>query len=287
MGSTHEDVAGAGDGDDLARFAFGENWSHFLSTLSEEQIEASAAALREYLEVDSLKNLSFLDIGSGSGLSSLAARRLGANVTSFDYDRQSVACTTELRRRYFENDETWSVCQGSALDAGFMASLGEFDIVYSWGVLHHTGEMWLGFEHALQRVRKDGGKLFIAIYNDQGWKSRAWWFVKAVYNALPRFLRQPYALLCSGIVRAALIVKYTFKLEPMTAIRPLLSAKRERGMRAKYDRIDWIGGLPYEFAKMDTLIAYFEARGFVATKARPATSLGCHEIVFQRRACAE
>ena len=286
MGSTHEDVAGADTGD-LARFAFGENWSHFLSTLSEEQIEASAAALREYLEVDSLQNLSFLDIGSGSGLSSLSARRLGANVTSFDYDRQSVACTTELRRRYFENDEGWSVCQGSALDRSFMESLGEFDIVYSWGVLHHTGEMWLGFEHALQRVKKDGGKLFIAIYNDQGWKSRAWWFVKAIYNALPRFLRQPYALLCSGIVRAALIIKYTFKLEPMTAIRPLLSRKRERGMRAKYDRIDWIGGLPYEFAKMDTLIAYFEARGFVATKARPATSLGCHEIVFQRRACAE
>lgn len=287
MGSGEENSAGGPDAADFSRFGFGENWSHFLSTLTEEQIEASVAALREFLDVDTLEGLRFLDIGSGSGLSSLAARRLGANVTSFDYDHQSVACTGELKRRYFQGDDAWQVCQGSALDAEFMASLGEYDIVYSWGVLHHTGEMWVGFEHALQRVRETGGKLFIAIYNDQGWKSRAWWFVKAIYNALPRFLRQPYALLCSGIVRAALIVKYTFKLEPMTAIRPLLSEKRERGMRAKYDRIDWIGGLPYEFAKMDTLIAYFEARGFAATKTRPATSLGCHEIVFQRRACVE
>src|SRR5262245_27430993 len=107
------------------------------------------------LEIDSLAGLSFLDIGSGSGLFSLAARRLGARVHSFDYDPQSVACAAELRRRYFPGDPQWVVEEGSALDADYLTRLGKFDIVYSWGVLHHTGRMWRSEEHTseLQSLR--------------------------------------------------------------------------------------------------------------------------------------
>lgn len=118
------------------------------------------------LRVDDLQNRTFLDIGSGSGLFSLAARKLGARVHSFDYDPQSVACTRALKQRYFPDSADWVIEEGSALDADYLLRLGQFDIVYSWGVLHHTGAMWQALENVDGNVRQNG-KLFIALYNHQ------------------------------------------------------------------------------------------------------------------------
>ena len=214
--------------DTSSRFEFGANWAQFLALLNDERIDAAVDSLKEFLGVDSLQGKRFLDIGSGSGLFSLAARRLGAVVTSFDFDPQSVACTRELKRRYFPDDDQWRIEQGSALDKDYLDGLGKFDVVYSWGVLHHTGAMWLGIENAIGRVKEEGGKLFIAIYNDQGWKSHLWWFIKSFYNRLPRILKTPFVFLVSGVTRLFVIIKYTIKLKPMVAIAPLLKDKRGR-----------------------------------------------------------
>ncbi|HWC76414.1 MAG TPA: class I SAM-dependent methyltransferase, partial [Blastocatellia bacterium] len=145
------------------RFAFGQNWARYLEGLDESRIQDAETSLKEMLEVEDLQGKSFLDIGSGSGLFSLAARRLGARVHSLDYDPQSVACTSELRRRYFPGDSSWTVEEGSTLDREYLNSLGSFDVVYSWGVLHHTGRMWEALDNALVPV-KPGGRLFVAIY---------------------------------------------------------------------------------------------------------------------------
>ena len=141
------------------RFEFGKNWSNFLALLDDERIRKAEESLKEMLEVEDLKGKTFLDIGSGSGLFSLAARRLGAKVHSFDFDSSSYGCTRELRRRYFSGDADWCVEQGSALDREYIVSLGKFDIVYSWGVLHHTGKMWEALENAELPVA-DNGKTF-------------------------------------------------------------------------------------------------------------------------------
>ena len=108
------------------RFRFGKNWQRFLSVLTEERNAAAEASLRDMLQVQSLQGKTFLDIGSGSGLFSLAAMRLGAaQVCSFDFDPQSVECTgRELKSRYFSDSPHWTITSGSVLDPAFLRSLG-------------------------------------------------------------------------------------------------------------------------------------------------------------------
>ena len=263
------------------RFRFGANWTRFLAAMDESQISDAEASLRDMLGVADLQGQRFLDIGCGSGLFSLAARRLGATVHSFDFDPQSVACAQEMKRRYFADDDAWSVEQGSALDHRYMQRLGHFDVVYSWGVLHHTGAMWVAIENAIARVATPRGKLFIAIYNDQGWKSHAWWFIKFTYNKLPHLLKGPFLLGVSFITHVLVILKYSLRLKPMTAIRPLLGGRPERGMSPRFDVVDWIGGFPFEFVAFDTLADYLAARGFSLANYRRISSQGCNQFVLQ------
>src|SRR5215216_749751 len=175
------------------RFEFGKNWNRFLKNLNEERITAAEISLKSMLCETDLRGKSFLDIGSGSGLFSLAARRLGARVYSFDYDPHSVTCTAELKRRYFPDDLNWSVEEGSVLNCDYLESLGVFDIIYCWGVLHHTGQMWQAMENILLPAGATS-RLFIAVYNDVGSKSRRWRMIKRAYNNLPAGLKLPFAV---------------------------------------------------------------------------------------------
>jgi 2-polyprenyl-6-hydroxyphenyl methylase/3-demethylubiquinone-9 3-methyltransferase len=263
------------------RFAFGANWLHFLEKLDEVRISEAESSICAMLQCSSLQGKRFLDIGCGSGLFSLVARRLGAEVVSFDYDPQSVACTTEVKRRYRPDDDAWTVMQGSALDPEFLNSLGHFDVVYSWGVLHHTGQMWFGIDLASERV-SPGGHLYIAIYNDQGWKSRVWWLIKWFYNLLPKPLNLVYGYAFGLSVQCASILLFTLQLRPMEAIRPLLNYKKKRGMSVMTDMIDWMGGFPFQFASYSAIESYVSHRNFRLVAGRRNTSLGCHEQVFQR-----
>lgn len=258
------------------RFTFGKNWTRFLSTLTDERIAEAEKSLRDMLGVSDLRGKRFLDVGSGSGLFSLAARRLGADARSFDYDPQSVACANQLKKRYFPGDSRWIIERGSALDPAYLASLGGFDIVYSWGVLHHTGQMWKALDLVGGPVGK-GGKLFIALYNDQGWRSRFWWRVKKTY--------------CSGLVpRLAVCAVFIPYMAFRAACKSIMTGtnvwagyKKSRGMSLWHDWIDWLGGFPFEVATADVIVKFYEQRGFSLFKLKTTASLGNNEFVFTKK----
>jgi 2-polyprenyl-3-methyl-5-hydroxy-6-metoxy-1,4-benzoquinol methylase len=264
------------------RFEFGKNWARFLGHLDDNRIARAEESLRTMLETSNLEGKSFLDIGSGSGLFSLAARRLGARVRSFDYDPDSVACTRELRRRYFHNDQEWTIEEGSALDEGYVKSLGAFDVVYSWGVLHHTGDMWRALENTALPVAP-GGKLFVAIYNDQGSRSIRWRSIKKTYNNLPALLKVPFAVVVSAPEEAKAILRSVVTLNPSDYLRSWTQYDPVRGMNRWRDIIDWVGGYPYEFAKPEEIFDFYRARGFQLAKMKcGGVGLGCNEFVFKR-----
>src|SRR5262249_17263995 len=153
--------------------------------LNDDRLRSAERSLCDMLECNSLEGLSFLDLGSGSGLFSLAAVRLGATrVHSLDIDPQSVGCALALRRQFAPSADNWNIEEASVLDRTHIDALGQFDVVYAWGVLHHTGAMRVGLENAGSAVAA-GGRLFIAIYNDQGARSRRWRAIKRLYNRLP------------------------------------------------------------------------------------------------------
>jgi SAM-dependent methyltransferase len=262
------------------RYEFGKNWAEFIEhSLSAERVETSRKQLLEVLKLPDLRGRSFLDIGCGSGLHSLAAHYAGAErVTSFDYDSGSVA-TTRLLHQHAGAPSTWRIMEGSVLDRPFMAALEPADIVYSWGVLHHTGAMWEAIRQAAGRTRADG-VLFIALYTTDVFirsSPRFWLAVKRRYNRAGPLVR--WGMEWTYALRALIGPALVRGRNPVEAIRV---HQAKRGMSFWTDIKDWLGGWPMEFG------------GLAETKRFAARDLGLEllnisageantEYVFRRR----
>lgn len=250
------------------RFAFGRNWLSFAQSIDEERIAAARASVERLVGRSNLAGVRWIDVGCGSGLFSLAAHRLGADVTAFDFDADSVECTRNLLTQ-FSPTGAFRVQQGSILDADFVRGLGHYDVVYSWGVLHHTGRMSLAFDH-VRRLVSPGGTLVIAIYNDQGWISRYWSGVKRIYNT-------------GAFGRAAMIAAHLPYLGARFLVSLLKGRSPARGMRLWHDFLDWLGGYPFEVATPQAIVDEFASHGFVSrTVVTCGRRHGCNEFMFQR-----
>jgi len=274
-----------------AAFAFGKNWSNFLHRLNPQRVEAAKKSLQDLLGKDSLQAQRFLDVGSGSGLFSLAANQLGAEVTSFDVDPDSVACTQELKTRFAGDANHWRILQGSLTDRDFLHSLDEFDIVYCWGVAHHTGSMWAVIDHLSSLVKQDG-LLVLAIYNDELYISRAWRAVKQIYQQLPSILR-PLLVITIGLLAflkrlaitlvASLLRMLTLR-NPLVPITNWAGEAQGRGMHGWYDMVDWVGGWPFEVARPEDVFRFLRDRGYSLQELTTSVGHGCNEFVFVRTA---
>jgi len=262
-----------------SHFEFGENWKSYSKTIDQKRIDSAIEGIKK-LFPGGLAGKTFLDIGCGSGLHSFAALSLGAaSVLAIDIDENSVSATRALL-----GDRAASWIWDTKIVSVFDASaneLGQFDIVYSWGVLHHTGDMWRAIDCATTFVTP-GGRLAIAIYAatacDNLWKAEKGFYARAPH-AIQWTIRQAYM--------AALLTARTVRSweSPMAYMR---NYPKIRGMNFSHDVHDWLGGYPYETATATELhdrvcsMGFTEERSFRLPKTFGLFGSGCHEFVFQK-----
>ncbi|WP_337996693.1 class I SAM-dependent methyltransferase [Oleispirillum naphthae] len=262
------------------RFEFGKNWLDFIRReFSQEKIDISKRHILEFMRRDDLAGLSFLDIGCGSGLHSIAAHQSGANpVRSFDYDPTSVQAARYIQERT-NRPENWSVEQGSVLDEAYMDSLPRFDVVYSWGVLHHTGDVWRAVRNAAGRV-KPGGLFYIALYSADVQidpPPQFWLDVKKKYVSSGPLVRRYMELWY--------VYRFQMSCRPwniMTPIRQMIAYKKNRGMSMFTDIRDWLGGWPMEFVYDKDVVAFCERLGLELKNIK--TGEACTEFLFAKTA---
>jgi 2-polyprenyl-3-methyl-5-hydroxy-6-metoxy-1,4-benzoquinol methylase len=259
------------------RFKFGENWKNFSKTIDDSRIEVAEKSLLNNLGVSTLENMSFLDVGCGSGLFSLAAIRLGAKVVSVDFDPDSVSCCQALKEKYAKNAE-WEIRQESVLNEGWLSSLGCFDVVYSWGVLHHTGDMWAALKNVVPLV-KEKGLLYISIYNHQPLFTPIWTAIKKLYNKSDKKGQNAIVWFCGTFEVCGLLVYDTLHLRnPFSRFK---GNTRRRGMSIWHDFIDWYGGYPFETATPAQIKTFFFENGYsLKRESLVGNKRGCNEFVF-------
>jgi 2-polyprenyl-6-hydroxyphenyl methylase/3-demethylubiquinone-9 3-methyltransferase len=253
-------------------FSFGKNWQSYLRAADDAAFEQSLADIRDWLGNDGVAGRNVLDLGCGSGIHSHGFFRLGAaRLVSFDYDPRSVAATRSLWDKAGRASH-WTVGSGSILDAGFVRSLGSFELVYSWGVLHHTGEMWKAIDHATQLVAP-AGRLWISIYT------------KGPAYARDLALKQRYNR-ASALGKRALEWRWILGLmygRARARQNPLAWNQRTtRGMNTYHDLVDWLGGLPYEVASPEEILAFCAERGLAPERVEPVVEGGCSIYLMRR-----
>lgn len=274
-------------GEDLTRaethFAFGQNWAEYAGKITEAEIAEAEKGLRRLLGED-LNGVRFLDIGCGSGLHALAAMRMGAGeVVALDVDRDAVMTTRTLLERHVSQCD-WRVEEKSVFDLT-SESFGRFDVVYSWGVLHHTGDMERALRQATALVANDG-RLALALYRriwmDWFWRLEKRWYAHASKGAQRR-ARAFYRALC----RTGLAATGRRLSEYMA------NYKSNRGMNFDNDAHDWLGGWPYESIsppEVDALMAALEFKperiiargGWLFGRNTGFLGSGCDEYVYRR-----
>jgi len=250
-------------------FNFGKNWLNYSKTVKNEDLETMKESLVNLIGLENIKDKTFLDIGCGSGLFSIAAKKLGAGkVIGIDILPDSIKSSEENKKKFDVQDISFE--RLSILDDK-IKNLGRFDVVYAWGSLHHAGEMWKAIENTIHCV-ENNGLLVLAIYNKH-WTSKFWWNIKKIYNCKNR------------IIKKIIELWYFIFIVPVKFVLFMKEyLKDRRGMNVYHNAIDWLGGFPYEYAAKKEIVLFLKKKNFRIIKYIPARgSTGCNEFVFKKR----
>ncbi|HEX2957324.1 MAG TPA: class I SAM-dependent methyltransferase [Chitinispirillaceae bacterium] len=262
----------------MYQFDFGKNWASFSrSALSTIRIETARNDFNNLFSGIPLKGKTFLDIGFGQGLSLLFANEAGAVTVGNDINPSCYDAINESARFFNLSSITFPLILGSILENTTIENIQRalerkmlFDIVHSWGVLHHTGGMYDALSKAMNLVAR-GGYFVIAIYNYH-YTSLLWRFIKLIYCKSHPCLKKLMITVFYPLIAAA---KFA-----VTGKNPF---KKDRGMNFYYDVIDWIGGYPYEYASKQKIINYCEEYGFTCIRCVDAdVPTGCNQFVFYK-----
>ena len=263
-----------------SHFSFGENWASYAGLIDEPAIVEAERGLVRLFGADGIRGRTFLDLGCGSGLHALAALRLGATrVDAVDIDPVSVQTAQTVLTR-FAPPQGWTVTCRSILDVA-PREIEQHDIVYSWGVLHHTGAMREAIRRAAL-LTKTNGLFAVALYRRTPFCS-AWRAVKRWYSHASPTQQATARKIYSGLFGLAL------KMRGRRLSDYIASYKGHRGMDFHHDVHDWLGGYPYESIAPKELEAFLAEMGFDAVRSftRTAAAFGifgshCDEYVFSR-----
>jgi SAM-dependent methyltransferase len=262
-----------------SHFEFGKNWASYAKLITDAEINVATLELQRLMG-GRLDGKRFLDIGCGSGLHSLAALRLGAaEVVSIDIDPDSVE-TTQRVLRCHAPEESWRVMKLSVFDMD-RKELGEFDVVYSWGVLHHTGDLRRALALAASMVRS-GGRFALALYRRTPfcwfWKLEKRWYAHGSPRS-QKAARTAYLIL----------FRLAFWLRFRSYKRYVAEYRGRRGMDFLHDIHDWMGGWPYESISPRQVDRLMLAHGLKVARsfARPwfvveIFGAGCNEYLYSK-----
>lgn len=263
-----------------SHFSFGKNWSSYLSVVSDEHKTQAVQSLSQLITPEEISGKHFLDIGCGSGMSMLAALTLGAaEIKGIDIDPDSTRTAQELLDKQAAGKK-WSVENRSVFDLS-PAKDGTYDIVHSWGVLHHTGDMNAALKSAAALVTP-GGLFVIALYRKTP-LCNFWRIEKRLYINAPALLQLAIRIIYKAIYLLGLVATGR---HPVTYIREY---KGNRGMNFDHDVHDWLGGYPYESIAPEEVESFMKEQGFemVRSHTKPANVAGllgthCDEFVARR-----
>ena len=251
-------------------FNFGKNWHNYSRNVSKKELGIIQQSLLELFNDRQIKEKSFLDIGCGSGLFSIAAKQLGAvRVAGLDVLKDSIKTSKKNLLRFLPN-QAIDFYLMSILNNEQIKKLGKFDNVYAWGSLHHTGDMYKAIDNTCNTVQP-GGYLILALYN-KNFTAKFWWFVKWLYNHSPWVCKKILEIWYLGLVvplKILILGKVIFQ--------------KKRGMKLYYDAIDWLGGFPYEYASVDEIKNFIEPKGFILERLiKPIGISGCNQFIFKK-----